>query len=595
MSYSLFPRLFLVPLLATTLTFVGASILVFAQEAEEEADPAEITNGERMFLETRFAEFFQQFLLAGGDVNSSLKKGDPILEKTVNWKLISKGQETGPFSGLSMNCRSCHFVDEHLDAPSYGMRTYSDFARRSPIPSRSDGKTVTVRNSPPLVNASLTPRDISQASFNSTTATNRFFHFDAEFPTMVDLVKGTLTGRNYGWLPGETQKAISHIATVVRLDKGSGEVAKEFGGWSLGTLLTGTHPKLTAEFRLPDAFRVDVDTATDLQIFEGIARLITAYTEDLAFSKDDNGNFNLSPYDVFLETNGLSRQPQKWESDISYSHRLLGEIKKHEEHDSLQFISENPHTDNGKFEFLDQPFVFGKEELQGLKIFFTQKNSELQPSDLAQGKAGNCIACHAAPNFTDFRFHNTGIAQAEYDGIHGAGGFKRLDIPDFWTRLFNHNEFLPATENHPTAQEPFRAIPIAKNPQLTDLGLWNIFLNFDFPKQQKHIWRGLCIEALNNFKDGVPHRACRFPRLLRHSIGLFKTPGLRDLSHSAPYSHTGQADTLEEVIRGYIKNAELQRAGELRNGDRRLKKIALTETDITSLIKFLESLNEDYS
>lgn len=36
---------------------IGLS-LVFAQEAEE-ADPSEITNGERLFLETRFAQFFK--------------------------------------------------------------------------------------------------------------------------------------------------------------------------------------------------------------------------------------------------------------------------------------------------------------------------------------------------------------------------------------------------------------------------------------------------------------------------------------------------------------------------------------------------------
>jgi hypothetical protein len=40
---------------------MGASPFLFAQEVEEEADPAEIAIGEGLFLETRFAQFFKVF------------------------------------------------------------------------------------------------------------------------------------------------------------------------------------------------------------------------------------------------------------------------------------------------------------------------------------------------------------------------------------------------------------------------------------------------------------------------------------------------------------------------------------------------------
>jgi hypothetical protein len=39
---------------------------------EGPADPPEITTGERLFLETRFAQFFKQFLSGGASVNDSL-------------------------------------------------------------------------------------------------------------------------------------------------------------------------------------------------------------------------------------------------------------------------------------------------------------------------------------------------------------------------------------------------------------------------------------------------------------------------------------------------------------------------------------------
>ena len=133
-------------------------------------DPAEVTLGERLFLETRFAEFFAR---NASDVNAPLPAGDPVLEETQT----TGAPLPGAFAGESMNCRSCHFVDEHLDVPGGGMRSYTDFARRSPISARADGRSVAPRNSPPLVNASL-PR-----------AGGVLLHFDGEFPSLEDLVR----------------------------------------------------------------------------------------------------------------------------------------------------------------------------------------------------------------------------------------------------------------------------------------------------------------------------------------------------------------------------------------------------------------------
>lgn len=113
---------------------------------------AEATVGERLFLETRFAQAFKVFLDNGGNINDP-NAGDPVMNLSE-----TTGQGIGlpgPFAGLSMNCRGCHFVDEHVGRVGGGMRTYTDFALRSPIPNRGDGKRTAPRNSPPLVNASL--------------------------------------------------------------------------------------------------------------------------------------------------------------------------------------------------------------------------------------------------------------------------------------------------------------------------------------------------------------------------------------------------------------------------------------------------------
>jgi cytochrome c peroxidase len=52
----------------------------------------------------------------------------------------------------------------------------------------------------------------------------------------------------------------------------------------------------------------------------------------------------------------------------------------------------------------------GATELAGLKIFLRAANRAADGSQ----HAGNCAACHSAPHFSDFRFHNTGVAQEEY-------------------------------------------------------------------------------------------------------------------------------------------------------------------------------------
>ena len=111
---------------------------------------AEADVGERLFVETRFAQAFKVHLDSGGKVNDTLPVGDPVMELSE-----TTGQGvglTGPFAGLTMNCRACHLVDELVGTPGGGMRTYDDFAQRSPLQNRSDGKRTAPRNSSDALN-----------------------------------------------------------------------------------------------------------------------------------------------------------------------------------------------------------------------------------------------------------------------------------------------------------------------------------------------------------------------------------------------------------------------------------------------------------
>lgn len=520
--------------------------------ANEEHDPAEIAIGERLFLETRFAQRYF--------VNNS--KAEPVLENTVT----TTGTLAGAFAGKTMNCRACHMVDEHAENPLAGMRTYADYARRSPIPDRNDGNNLTGRNSMSMVNISLAPFGRGPAG--------ALFHFDGQFNSMTDLVRATLTGRNYGWLPGEAQEAISHVANVIRQDDGEGELAQEFGG-SYKKVLTASAADLPAELKLSAEFTVDVATASDQQIFDAVATLIAAYVTDLSFSKNDQDVYDGSAYDLFLKKNNLPAKPLQNETVAAYSKRLgkaVAQLKQ------PVFVAAN----EKQFTTHRQPFEFGETELQGMKLFFARGNNTQ--------RGGNCASCHSAPDFSDFQFHNTGLIQTEYDAAHGAGQFMKLGVPELAVRNRHYNQYLPATEQHPQASGRFRQAANQAKPGVTDLGLWNVFANPDMPAPQEKISRILCEQVKARHQVAV----CKDEDLLKQSLAAFKTPVLRDLGHSAPYFHTGGADSLEQVVAQYAIVSALAKAGQLRNGAAALQQINITADDIAPLVAFLKSLNEDY-
>ncbi len=501
-----------------------------ATHAGEDIDPPEIALGERLFLETRFA---QAHAARPG-------AADPVMATTAT----TDSPLPGPFAGQTMNCRACHMVDEHADA--HGMRSYADFARRPPIPARNDGKRLAERNSQALVASAIAPEG------------KLLLHYDGEFASLQDLVSATLTGRNYGWLPDEHTQAIHHIARVIREDDGKGALAREFGG-SYRQVFAAADAVPPA-LRLPVSFRLDVDQASDGEIVAAVARLIGGYVADLDFSRDAQGRHDGSPYDVFLAANGIDRAPAADEDATPYSHRLL---------DELQALRQPVFIDGTSHRFTthDRAFVFGAQELAGLKAF-------LDP------RRGNCAACHVPPEFTDTRLHNTGASELDYERVHGHGSFARLAVPAAADRGAAD---LPPSTRHPEASGRFRAIPSSQDKGQADLGAWNTVLNPDLPHSQAALRAKLC-----------PAGGCDDDTLLNRAFAAFKTPGLRDLGHSAPYLHDGSRDDLAAVIAFYREVSERARTGGLRHPAPELAGVNIAPQDIAPLVAFLRALDEDY-
>jgi cytochrome c peroxidase len=234
----------------------------------------------------------------------------------------------------------------------------------------------------------------------------------------------------------------------------------------------------------------------------------------------------------------------------------------------------------GSFQYHPQDFVFGATELQGLKIFLRAAPGAADGSQ----HAGNCAACHVPPNFTDFRFHNNGSSQDEYDAANGQGAFLQLAIPGLADRTANFDQYLPASANHPNATERFRHPAVAGSPQYADLGLWNVYMNGDMPKPQANLSLVICATAAN----------CAVDQGLATTIAQFKTPMLRDLEDSAPYFHNGSKAKFDDVVNFYIKAAQLARQGQLRNGPVEFAGMSLSADDLDALVAFLKSLTEDY-
>ncbi len=542
------------------IAIVAASTRGLAIACSDPIDaPAEVQVGDRLFRETRFAQFFFNFIQTPNrEVNTRLKPGDPVMNNEQN----AAGKPLrDPFRNQSMNCRNCHLGDDLLHVSRLQGRTYCDFARRSPIPARSDGLATAPRNAPLLVSVS-TPREVPT-----------LLHFDGEFASIEDLTIATMTGRNLGWLPSEFAQARAHIVSVIKNDNGKNALARRYGcgGFPYRVVFRGTDPRLPKRLVLPPQYRIDVAAATDDEILQAVGKLIHAYMDSIAFNLDEPP----SPYDVFLTKNGLPTAPDAGEASLAYAQRLLALIN---QLSSPNFVTPK----DGPYKLHKQKFQFGASELQGLKIFFTQ------PTGPASSGAGSCVVCHAPPAFTDNIFHNTGVTQLEYDAAHGAGQFALLTIPGRSERDANFDAFLPPTPTHPNASARFRSPASSEQPGFTDLGVWNIFSNPDIPNPQSALTQILCAEF--NLSGGN----CAPDAVLPKAIAFFKTPSLRDPGQSNPYMHNGSLGTIGEVLTFYGTVSDMARAAKLRNASPELSNVFIDANDVVALTAFLNSLNQDY-
>jgi len=154
--------------------------------------------------------------------------------------------------------------------------------------------------------------------------------------------------------------------------------------------------------------------------------------------------------------------------------------------------------------------------------------------ELFRGKA-QCITCHtyasSSPFFTDFKFHNTGIATRDSKFSSLAGHASKL---------------------------------VSRS-------------------SDKHYALNLLVHT-----DGFSELGRFLVTKQAKDIGAFKTPSLRDVELTAPYMHNAAEKTLLDVVRFYNRGGEKNA-----NLDRRMFALKLADAEMSDIVEFLRALTSD--
>lgn len=355
---------------------------------------------------------------------------------------------------------------------------YADNKALSLSPDGDRGHAIVFdRNTPSLLDAASAPR----------------LGWDGRYASLDDAIKGELFGPHMGWETNKIADALSAIYTHLVNDHGDGEFAD------------GPYND-----QLKAVYGRDVEAASPEEAGVAVLKALGEFLKNTTSTRT-------TPYDAFAYMNRIEKKIDIKGGDTAdgFAGRLFGSLANQE----------------GRL-VLKLPAPQTVEFYEGLKIFYQYD---------AEAHAGNCVACHHVPLFTDDQFHNTGVTQDEYDGAHGDGAFMKMAIP---SSNANGGE---KTHSAATKGDPTKA----------DLGHWNV--------------------AEGN---------------LESAIGAFKTPGLTDVDKTAPYGHNGQYATLEDVVRQKMKASNLAREGKLRNAPEAYKWMILSEEDIAPLVTFLKAMTE---
>ena len=87
-------------------------------------------------------------------------------------------------------------------------------------------------------------------------------------------------------------------------------------------MMLGTDPNLPSYLKVPERYRIDVMKASDQQVLEAVAKFMHAYMDSIRFGTHNTFRETGSPYDLFLQKNGLPVAPENGESNLALAREL---------------------------------------------------------------------------------------------------------------------------------------------------------------------------------------------------------------------------------------------------------------------------------
>ncbi len=102
---------------------------------------------------------------------------------------------------------------------------------------------------------------------------------------------------------------------------------------------------------------------------------------------------------------------------------------------------------------------------------------------------------------------------------------------------------------------------------------------------------GLGVKELNKDWGLYDQHKLAYPEAIE-TKGMFKTPTLRNIAHTAPYMHNGQFKTLEEVVRFYNHGGGLGLNLNIPQQTLASDSLHLNEQEIANLVSFMHTLTD---
>jgi len=127
------------------------------------------------------------------------------------------------------------------------------------------------------------------------------------------------------------------------------------------------------------------------------------------------------------------------------------------------------------------------------------------------------------------------------------------------------------------SDQGFHATGVPENPQMEEDPLRQIAARY------VHVARGVSEEI---YRKAEYDPGLFLVTLREEDRGKFRTPSLRELTHTAPYMHNGSIETLEQVVDFYNRGG-----GETPNKSPKLRPLGLNPAEKSDLIAFLRSLS----